>query len=120
MNSVESALEDIYQALQTVPGVRLYRGVGVVLDPPSVVVGPPELRRELMSADPSTALFQVAVVVTENSDAMANLLRLEPLVAAAVDGLRPRVAVGVSKPGRWPSGGGQELPAYLIDVDYSL
>lgn len=118
MNVIEAALEAVYEALANISGVRLYRGVGVQIDPPATAVGPPRLQRELMGSDPTTATFQVAVIVAQTEDAMVELLRLEPLVAAALDQLS-NVSVGDSNPGTWPAGG-VDLPAYLIDVDVAL
>lgn len=117
MNAVEAALEDIYSALAGVDGVRPTR-FGMRIDPPATVVNPPKLLRQLLGPDPTEAEFQVAVVVAQTEHAMAELLRLEPLVAAALHSLR-RAAVGVSEPGTWPAGD-VKLPAYLIELAYPL
>lgn len=118
MNSVERALETLYAALEAVEVVRLYRDPSAVVDPPGVTVGPPTLQRRARGSDPTDATFQVAVVVPKSSRAMTELLRIEPLVVAAIDAL-PAGSVGDSSPGTWPAGG-MDLPAYLIDFEYSL
>lgn len=118
MSPLDAAVESLYGALATVDGVRPYRGTGVRLDPPASVVGPPRLTRNTMSVDPTEAVFQVAVVVAWSEYTLAELLRLEPLVSAAVHE-HTQASVGDSTPGTW-NAGGVDLPAYLIEVLFPL
>lgn len=113
-NSVLDAVEALYAALATVEGVRVHRRLGESISPPGTALSPPTLQRQAMGSDPTNATFKVAVVVAESDQAMTEALRLEPLVAAALDAL-PNVAVGVSEPGSW-----QGLDAYVITVEYGL
>lgn len=116
------ALNQLYAALAAVPGVRLYRGAGVTIDPPASgcasAVGPPRLQRTGMGSEPTEATFQVAVIVPKNERAFADLMRWESVVAAAIDQLEDAV-VRDSNSGVWPSGG-VDLPAYVINVDWAL
>jgi hypothetical protein len=117
MTPLEAA-DQLFAALATVGGVPPFRGVGVTLAPPASAVSPPRLTRGAYGPDPTEATFQVAVVVARSMDAMDLLLRLEPLVVAAVYE-HTQASVGDSSPGTWPSGG-VDLPAYLIDVVFPL
>lgn len=119
MTALSEAVDDLYAALGTVDGVRAYRGTGVRLDPPAAVVGPPRLTRgRYNTSAPTEATFQVAVVVGWSEYTLDELLRLEPLVSAAVYE-NTGAAVGDSTPGTWYAGG-VDLPAYLIDVVFPL
>jgi hypothetical protein len=119
MGTVSEAVDVLYEALATVDGVRPYRGTGVRLDPPASIVGPPRLSRgRYNTADPTEAVFQVAVVAAWSERAGDELMRLEPLVAAAIYE-HTGAAVGDSTPGTW-NAGGVDLPAYLIDVVFPL
>ena len=113
------ALNALYAALETVGEVLVVRGVGVLLDPPAVAVGPPRIFRGAYDTEPTEAGFQVGVVVKKDEHAMDELLRLEQPVVDAINAL-PGVAVqSPTAPGTWPSGG-VDLPAYLIDVAFPL
>jgi len=117
--TLADAVDQLYAALSTVDGVRAVRGTGMRLAPPATVVGPPRLTRgRYNTVDPTEATFQVAVVVAWSEYTLDELLRLEPLVSAAIYE-HTGAAVGDSSPGSW-NAGGVDLPAYLIDVVFPL
>jgi hypothetical protein len=119
MNAIEQAIEALYEALSGIDGLRVVRGIGVRLDPPAAVVGPPQLVWEGMGSEPTDATFAVPVVVANTEYAMADLMVWAPLVAAAVDQVQDMV-VRRAEPGSWPAGSGSDLPAYLITVEVAL
>jgi hypothetical protein len=86
------------------------------VQPPTVVLGPPELSEWGYDGQPHVASFSVAVVVAESARAVGELLALLPAVVAAVDSV-PDVAVSRAAPGTWPAG---NLPCYLIEIEASL
>ena len=119
MTSPADAAAALYAALSTVNGVLVARGTGVPVDPPAAIVGPPRLTRgRYNTVEPTEATFQVAVVVAWSEYTLDELLRLEPLVSAAIYE-HTGAAVGDSSPGSW-NAGGVDLPAYLIDVVFPL
>ena len=120
MSVVQQAIDRLYDALATVDGLRIARGVGVRLDPPAVLVAPPRLRWGGFGPEPTEATFTVPVCVRADERAMVELMRWTPLVVEAIDGIEGRVAVQSADPGLWTSGGGVDLPAYLIQVEVGL
>lgn len=118
MNVVEVAIDRLYTALGTVPGLRVARGVGVRLDPPAALVAPPQLAWNGYGSDPTDATFTVPVVVAQTERALAELMKWTPLVVEAISGVE-NAAVRTANPGTWASGG-PDLPAYLIEVEVGL
>jgi len=119
MSALTDAVAALRAALTTVDGVRFYSGIGVTIDPPATALAPPEIERDTYSAQPTGAVFQVAVIVAKTEYALDELLRLEQPVVEALNAVPDAAVVSPSKPGVWPSGG-VDLPAYLIDVEYAL
>lgn len=119
MSAVEDAIEALYDALSGVDGLRVARGIGLRLDPPAALVGPPQLELNAIGPDPTDATFTVPVVVANTERALADLLYWAPIVIAALDQVR-NVVVRRADPGSWPAGSGSDLPAYLITVEVAL
>lgn len=119
MSVVDDAFERLYEALGTVAGLRVGRGVGVRLDPPAVSVSPPQLTWDGYGSDPTSASFVVPVVVRQDERALLELMKWWPPVVAALHEVENAV-VRRADPGMWPAGSGVELPAYLITVDVGL
>lgn len=115
---IEQALDGVYGVLQVVEGVRPYRDRGAPVDPPAVVLGAPVLRWESACPDPTSAGLLVIVAVPKDERALPRLLELVPRVVAAVDSLA-YVSVGRALPGALPVGG-DELPAYEIEMEVNL
>lgn len=118
MSVVKDMVDQLIEALKTVDGLRVYQEVGASESPPMAVLGPPSLTWEVYDTEPTSATFQVAVVVAMNERALERLWEFAPLVAAAVDTV-PNAAVIRADPGAFESGGAK-LPAYNITVECSL
>lgn len=119
MSSVGDALGALYAALEGVDGLRVVRGVGLQVDPPAVVVPPPNLTWSAMGDEPTDASFSVALLVAFNDRITEELLRWQPLVVAALQTVDNTV-VTTAVLGSWPAGGGTDLPAYLITAEVGL
>lgn len=115
---VQTAAQLIEAALREVEDVDVTADLGANLDPPAVILGPPDLAFEAMSSTPTVAAFPVWVVAGADEDAMPRLWALLPAVAAAVDDL-DFAAVTVAIPGAYNSGG-SDLPAYELTVEAAL
>jgi hypothetical protein len=119
MNAVEAVIDALYGALAAVDGLRVARGVGLRLDPPAALVGPPQLELNGIASEPTEATFIVPVVVADGEHTLADLMAWTPLVIAAIDAVDDAV-VRRADPGSWPAGSGSDLPAYLITVEVAL
>lgn len=119
MNGVEAAIARLYEALAAVDGLRVFRGIGMRLDPPAAVVGPPRLELNSIGANPTEATFVVPVVVAQTERALEDLMSWTPRIIEALDDVDDAV-VRRADPGPWPSGAGTDLPAYLITVEVAL
>jgi hypothetical protein len=114
MSVVSDIAEELETALNTVPGVAVYRDPGATLATPALVLGPPALIWESGCLGPTEARFLVYVIVDANERAVEALWDLLVLVGDAIDStdavvLRADPATYVS---------GTEFPAYecLLEV----
>lgn len=113
------ALEALETAAKTVDGVRVF-ALDEVVDPPGVVVEPPELTPRTACAGYTDAKFTVNIVVAmqDARRVVEALLALVDAVTVAIeDSTRATVTNGV--PGTYTTGGG-ELPAYQLTVEVPL
>ncbi len=117
MSTVTEVRNALIAALRALDTVRVSTSPGMSLDPPTAVVGVPELTWERFT-DPSSATFVVGLAVAANEHAADRLLALYPDVVAALDGV-PGVVVKSAAPGTVPAGSA-ELPAYLIEIEVAL
>lgn len=117
--SITDAVEQLREALRTVPKLKVSPNLGEVLDPPCAVVGPPRLTPEAYGPELSTARFVIGLVVAADDRALPRLFALLPPVTTALHEHSGAVVISAD-PGTWPAGGGLELPAYLIEVEMSL
>lgn len=118
MGAVADAVTDLVEGLGEVEDLRVETDPAQPPTPPVAYIGPPALVWEGTCPDPTTAKFVVYVVVGATDRALEVLWDLVPRVAAAIEGVRDAVVIRAT-PGSW-SIGGADLPAYLIEVDYSL
>lgn len=119
MSAVTDAVDALEAGLEQVAGLRVYRTVGSVVDPPAAVIGPPSLSWGAYCADPTMARFDVYVVANANDWAGEAFFDLAPAVAKAVDGVLDAALAGDAEPGTYQSGG-TTLPAYHLTVEIGL
>jgi hypothetical protein len=118
MSNVATAANSLEAALKTVEGLRVIRDPGGQVDPPAAVLGAPRLTWESMCADPTAATFPVWVLTTFDERAVERLWDLVVEVAEAID-TELQASVTTADPDVF-SLGGQELPAYRINVEVAL
>lgn len=124
MSAIEDAAKALRQAAATVApttvtALRVHPDVGPGVEAPAVVVGVPALEWEGICDGPTSAQFPVWVIVPNDlARADVRLFELVPLVADAIDAV-PGASVRRADPGTYPTSSG-DLPAYQIQVDYSL
>ncbi|MGH3095839.1 MAG: hypothetical protein ACRDMV_07540 [Streptosporangiales bacterium] len=119
MSTVSDAVDALAAGMEQVAGVRVYRSVGAVVDPPAAVIGPPTLTWGAYCAEPTSARFDVYVVVNADDWAGEAFFGLAPAVAKAVDGVPDAALAGAAEPGTYQSGG-TTLPAYHLTVEVGL
>lgn len=120
MGAVSEAAVELEDALKTVPEMPIYRDPGAAVDPPAIVLGPPNLTWDMLDTDPSRAQFIVWVVVPFDDRALELLWNLVPQVAAAVNMFdRAAISTAGATPGLYSSSG-SDLPAYRLSVDVAL
>lgn len=122
MSTIGDAAAALRMAAATVVGLRAYEGTpddpGAVLDPPAVVVGPPELAWREVSRDSIDATFTVYLVMPADDRAIERLwdsildlrVALETVASATVVSAVPEPFLAT----------GLELPAYAIEVRYAI
>jgi hypothetical protein len=116
---IVDVLDALNAALKGVTGVRVYEGDAAVIDPPGAILSPPALAWDSYRPDPTSATVTLSLAAPANDRALRTLLGLLPLVVAAVDEV-PDAAVMSAAPGTLTTGGGTELPAYLIEIEVSI
>jgi len=119
VSAAADALDALFVALEGVDGLRVVRGIGLQVDPPAVVIPPPNLTWSAMGDDPTDATFSVGLLVVNNDRITEQLLYWQPLVVAALQTVDNAV-VTTAALGSWPAGGGTDLPAYLITTEVGL
>lgn len=99
--------------------LRVLSGLGRVVIPPAVVVGPPLLTWEGVCEGPTSARWSVYVVTSMTEFATDQLLALVPVVGQAIE-RESRAVVNTATPGIYPAAQSGELPAYVLDVEMEL
>lgn len=99
---------------------RVYREPTDVLDPPAVVVGPPEFAWEAGAGPfPRVGTWPVSVVVQGGTgEVSAQLNALLPVVSAALFDVVDAVVLD-AEPTTYPAGAA-ELPAYIFRLEVAL
>lgn len=121
MGSIDDAAQALRDALsdpELAEDVRHFPDVGPAVTPPATVMGPPAFTWETPCDAPTSARWLVYVIVSADDRAMQRLFDLLPKVAAALDAVTDATVVRAD-PGTYPTSNG-DLPAYEIQVDYSL
>ncbi|OXM73085.1 MULTISPECIES: hypothetical protein [Amycolatopsis] len=118
MRTVSEAAQQIETALKTVDKLRLYQLDDDDIDPPGLVLGPPQLTWDGYGPAPTTATFLVFLVVAVDERALERLWQFVGPVAAALDTVQDAV-VQSADPGAYPAGS-QNLPCYSLSVEVSL
>lgn len=116
-NVVQAAALGLEAALKTVAGLRVYR-LGTTVDPPGIVVGPPQLAWEGYGGGPATATFAVFVMVAMDDKALERLWEYVTPVSEAVESVAAAVVRGAD-PGVYAAGT-TDLPCYTLQVEMSL
>ena len=116
-------IEQVYDQIRAAvrqSGVRVSvqpdRGPNV--DPPALVLGPPEIEWDTGCLEPTSARFSVLVIVTDDDRSLDRLL---PLVRSVADVINEvdNVVVLRARPGRYTAHDG-EAPAYEIVCEAAL
>lgn len=120
MSVVADAGRVIASALETIPDLRVFVGIGQQITPPAAIVGPPKLTWSgySQSGQPRTGIWSVYLTVPFNPAALDTLLGLIGTVTGAIENSTPAVVLSAN-PGVYPSLGGA-LPAYQIMVEMDL
>lgn len=120
MNPIKAAADALDTALGTVEGLRVYTDPSANIDPPGVVIGPPDLYWDYLDTQPSRALFRLYVVSRADDRMLERLWGFLPDVVEAVASYdRAAVQSGPANAGVFSSGG-TDLPAYIVSVDVAL
>lgn len=98
---------------------RPHTDPGAAVDPPALVIGPPQATWSGYGAGPNMARFLVHVIVPADERALERLLDLVPQVATALEASDVDITVTQADPARWPAGG-IDLPAYEITTEVAL
>jgi hypothetical protein len=119
MNSIQKARAALADVLSEIKGLRVYRQLGEVVDPPAVMVSLPRIEYDGRPGEATSATFTIPLFAAMEGDTSDQLAHWEPIVTKVLDGLNDQVTVTASAPGTWPAGG-TDLPAYLIEVEVAL
>ncbi|MEQ4301589.1 hypothetical protein ABNF97_09380 [Plantactinospora sp. B6F1] len=122
MSAISDAAAELYDALKTVDGLRVYRniaGPGAAVQPPAAVLSAPSFTWETGCVGPPTdARWLVYLVAAADEKAVEWLWEHLPAVAEALDRV-PSAAVQRADPGAYQASP-SELPCYEIQVDVGL
>lgn len=119
MSAASDAYKALRKALRAMDGLRVSEP-GDTVDPPGVVLMPPELVWETGRPEPTSARLLAIVVMPRDERSLERLLDAAPRVAEAID-QAPGVDAVVERadPGSYEAGG-PELPAYVLTVEVAL
>jgi hypothetical protein len=113
--SLISVRDSLVAALGTVDGLRIYTDPGALVDPPSVIIGLPDLDYQVFSdPTPTDATLQLYLMVAADDRATDNLSALIDSVTDAV-WTAAEFAVTRAIPGVYLTSN-VELPAYVLTV----
>ena len=119
MSTAAEAYQALREALTAMQGLALYEP-GDPVDPPGVVLMPPELVWETGCAEATTAQLLAIVVMPRGEGSLQRLLDAVPRVAAVIDQAADvDASVQRADPGSYTAGR-DELPAYVLTVQVAL
>lgn len=118
MSAAAEAYQALRQALTAMQGLALCEP-GDAIDPPGVVLMPPELVWETSSAKPSSAQLLAIVVMPRAEGFLQRLLDAVPRVAEVIEQAHVDASVGRAEPSSYTAGR-DELPAYVLTVQVAL
>jgi len=118
MSAIADAVAMLDAAAKTVPGVEVSTDLGAALNPPTVMISPPQLSWDGYNVEPTEATFLVFVIVAFDDYAIEKLYQLVPQVAAALDA-NTDGSVRTAAPAVFQSGG-HDYPAYEITCEVPL
>lgn len=118
MSVIADAVAALEAAAKTVAGVEASTDLGANLNPPTVMIGPPQLTWDGYQVEPTEATFSVFVIVEFGEYAIEKLYKLVPQVAAALDANTDGSVISAA-PAVFQSGG-HDYPAYEISVEVPL
>lgn len=114
--SAAAAFAELQDILKTVPGVRMTADTAAKADPPFLAVSPPKLGYDAYSPSPTSATFQVPLVVAGDDRAAERLLDLLPAVEQVVYDSASAVLTGAVA-GSW---GNPPLPCLLLTIEVAV
>lgn len=113
MSASLDAYDELAGVLRKHPTARLYDDPGAAIDPPAILLVPPELEWSTSSPEPTSASFDLYVIVPQSATAARELMPLVESVVALVEPVADAVeAVPTALDGK--------LPAYLVTVEMEL
>lgn len=104
--------------LQRGTGVQVYTEPDAAVNPPAIMIGPPELSWTVFNGEgPDQAKWLLYLIVSANGQSLAALEPLLTKVAAVLAGTPGAPTITDSAlPGSWKASGA-ELPAYLVTLE---
>jgi len=123
LSPVAHASQRLAEVVAMVPGNnRVVTTVAAIVSPPAIVIGPPRLRwsdyGSSFSGVPTTAQWNVYLVVAQNQYAIDSLLNQVASITNMIERQTEGVVIGAG-PGLYPSPSGA-LPAYIIVVQMEV
>jgi hypothetical protein len=123
LSPVAYASKRLADVVGMVPGNdRVVTTVAAIVAPPAIVIGPPRLRwsdyGSSFSGVPTTAQWNIYLVVAQNQYAIDNLLAQVASITNMIERQTEGVVIGAG-PGLYPSPSGA-LPAYIIVVQMEV
>lgn len=119
-NRIDEILDEMSDALKTIPDMRVYRDAGNAnVEPPGIVMGPPTFTWDAYCDGPSNATMQLYLVVKYDDRVFSRLFEVIEDIANTIDAQVPDASVTVAAPSTYPVGATQ-LPAYLFTVELNL
>lgn len=117
--AVKARLVELRAALDKLKPHGIRRAeLGANVDPPAVVLGPPQLTWDAYVSVPTSARLVVYLSVALDDRSMDKLLDLLPLVTEAIESVKDCV-VTLATPTAYTAGN-SDLPAYEITVEVAL
>lgn len=116
---LEEKLGEIAEALKRVEKCKQFTRITQVADPPCTIVGPPRLVFESISHTPTEAELPIYVVVANTDRAFSALYELLPRVTELLDGVED-VVIDDANPTTFPGAAAAPLPAYVLDVKFTI
>lgn len=121
-NRIDTALDELSNGLESALGtvLRIYRDGTNPVDPPGIVLGPPQLRWEAADNGVTSFTLILYLIVKADDRMMSRLFDLVEPVANAVWDNVETAAVTDASPGSYPISDTTSLPCYQLTVEMSL